>query len=782
MTQLKYLVSFLLLKVTNFQSKSCVATSVLKKIRDKEAGHLGVVTKSQYQLIWNDGYNEKTGHFNIKYNAKRMEDERSYTFLTSDNPSNHESNINSLAEGFKGNVGDSFKHMMNMLDDKTCIRLRMSDEEELTSLPADQREDLGELHLMDYSAIDGEVRCEASVGRKEVLVAKKDDSIKATISAYKTLKNITRELILHEGCTSKRTYAHEMMHVLGFYHEHEREDRDSYLANIKSHRDCDIKISKLRNHDENGDYSDEDLETFLDNQRTFLDLRSIMMYPSVNKKCPFALTDLAQQQLNIYKNIYTDYVEMDSDGTTKTSKVGKHTIGLENEFSDLDIYNLNAVYGCPSKMIQQKVFTGAVDDLDGDKSLEMTSFEYARCMGQLDVVNMILEFQRSDKSGKNLVNDPYEDMNETEFEEWVRKCNKIRSLYKNTAKLQNNYDLGNVGNKKSVSAYFMRNLNTGSLNHDSTILHSNMDSDDSVNFYRNKFGEYLKEFNDDVDNGSSLSLAHTISHKLNSVIDFNGIMFENLKSITPNLFLNLNDLQEVTFQLLKNLEKVENYSFHYNNKLTKLTIANCAKLASLEKYSLYGKHPDLTEIYLYGNAFQEVPGIFKTFAYPLDWKDSLHSSNSKFNEDVQIWPKLETLDLGFNFIEKIDSKDFEALTNLKKLYLQNNGIKTVGSNFAESRDYYPLSNLQELFIGNNELEKNNNFPKPFQALKKLKIIDLSGNKGNVTDVNICSCPEPFEYDIEIALNMGDDFGEEDLLKLQRPLCEGRKRVYDCDFK
>lgn len=40
----------------------------------------------------------------------------------------------------------------------------------------------------------------------------------------------TQEITLGNGCQYRGTIAHEIMHLLGFYHEHTRQDRDQYIT------------------------------------------------------------------------------------------------------------------------------------------------------------------------------------------------------------------------------------------------------------------------------------------------------------------------------------------------------------------------------------------------------------------------------------------------------------------------------------------------------------------------------------------------------------------------
>ena len=43
-------------------------------------------------------------------------------------------------------------------------------------------------------------------------------------------QDTAQTIILGSGCQYRGTIAHEIMHLLGFYHEHTREDRDQYIT------------------------------------------------------------------------------------------------------------------------------------------------------------------------------------------------------------------------------------------------------------------------------------------------------------------------------------------------------------------------------------------------------------------------------------------------------------------------------------------------------------------------------------------------------------------------
>ncbi|XP_078406843.1 toll-like receptor 22 [Cetorhinus maximus] len=84
---------------------------------------------------------------------------------------------------------------------------------------------------------------------------------------------------------------------------------------------------------------------------------------------------------------------------------------------------------------------------------------------------------------------------------------------------------------------------------------------------------------------------------------------------------------------------------------------------------------------------------------------------------------LESLNLSFNQINRIDSHDFATLGKLKQLFLVGNKITQVASS-----SFYGLLQLTELQLGNNYLLEIANFS---SSLKRLKILNLNCNKLSV---------------------------------------------------
>lgn len=97
-----------------------------------------------------------------------------------------------VSSSWKNKHSDTLKAAIQEFKNKTCIRFK---EISTTS------------QHTDYVRIFEGKECQAHLGR---------------IGGV-------QEMSLGEGCTLKRSIIHEMMHTLGFRHEHQRPDRDEYL-------------------------------------------------------------------------------------------------------------------------------------------------------------------------------------------------------------------------------------------------------------------------------------------------------------------------------------------------------------------------------------------------------------------------------------------------------------------------------------------------------------------------------------------------------------------------
>ncbi|TKR76399.1 hypothetical protein L596_017540 [Steinernema carpocapsae] len=127
--------------------------------------------------------------------------------------------------------------------------------------------------------------------------------------------NGVQVLSLDNGCMEYATIIHEMMHVVGFYHEHERWDRDNYIDIIWQNIDRaaldqfgKVDLSKTSYYGQPYDY------------------KSILHYDS----------------LAFSKNGFP---------TMLPKKPGlASTIGNAKDFSDVDLAKINRMYNCPMRM------------------------------------------------------------------------------------------------------------------------------------------------------------------------------------------------------------------------------------------------------------------------------------------------------------------------------------------------------------------------------------------------------------------------------------------------
>ncbi|KAF8357969.1 nas-7, partial [Pristionchus pacificus] len=118
-------------------------------------------------------------------------------------------------------------------------------------------------------------------------------------------------LSLDNGCMEYATIIHEMMHVVGFYHEHERWDRDSFIDIIWQNIDKGaldqfgkVDLSKTSYYGQSYDY------------------KSILHYDS----------------LAFSKNGFP----------TMLPKARASTIGNAKDFSEVDLAKINRMYNCPA--------------------------------------------------------------------------------------------------------------------------------------------------------------------------------------------------------------------------------------------------------------------------------------------------------------------------------------------------------------------------------------------------------------------------------------------------
>jgi hypothetical protein len=124
-----------------------------------------------------------------------------------------------------------------------------------------------------------------------------------------------QELKLSQSCTTKRTIYHELMHCIGFSHEHSRPDRDNYVI-INNDNIID---SMKYNFDIDSGFAWKDIS-----KDTEFDFNSVLIYssfglsknnkPVITKKngdtilTNYALSEKDKQKLRLYYEKYKNYL------------------------------------------------------------------------------------------------------------------------------------------------------------------------------------------------------------------------------------------------------------------------------------------------------------------------------------------------------------------------------------------------------------------------------------------------------------------------------------------
>jgi len=140
------------------------------------------------------------------------------------------------------------------------------------------------------------------------------------------------DISLGNGCQDKGTAIHEMGHTIGLYHEQNRPDRDNY-----------IQIN--RNAVQSGMYYNFQIENNIDSLGTPYDLRSIMHYSSTafSRGPYYTIQTLDQSQQYLINRL--------DNG---------------NSFSDIDIQQINLMYGCQVQVKPTDPPTGGCVNTDKD--------------------------------------------------------------------------------------------------------------------------------------------------------------------------------------------------------------------------------------------------------------------------------------------------------------------------------------------------------------------------------------------------------------------------------
>ncbi len=140
---------------------------------------------------------------------------------------------------------------------------------------------------------------------------------------------------------------------------------------------------------------------------------------------------------------------------------------------------------------------------------------------------------------------------------------------------------------------------------------------------------------------------------------------------------------------------------------------------------------------------------------------------------IESMPKLEKLDLAFNRLEDINELMTSSLDNLKMLFLEKNGIKTINA-------IHSIPKLEYLDLKNNQLEDVTDFLN--SSLGKLELLDLSYNQIKLM-TNIHSMPQLKVLNLEknqikdMTGLLNTSFGNLNFLKISYNQIESIKTIH-----
>jgi len=208
---------------------------------------------------------------------------------------------------------------------------------------------------------------------------------------------------------------------------------------------------------------------------------------------------------------------------------------------------------------------------------------------------------------------------------------------------------------------------------------------------------------------------------LNNLI-FLDLSMNKISSLQQSMFEDLNNLQSLDISG-NEIQVIPSDSFHGLNNLYSLKLSR-NKISSIELRSLNGLST-LNSLDLENNSISSIPqGAFRNCS---NLKDLNLYGNDMYRvpEAITSVSSLNSIDLGGNFIKKVDNISLSKLHNLIGLKLDHNKIS-----FIEKDDFGSLPQLQILNLGGNnivDIERGS-----FNQNKKLQAIRLDANK--ITDI------------------------------------------------
>lgn len=179
-------------------------------------------------------------------------------------------------------------------------------------------------------------------------------------------------LSLGRGCKNRGKVTHELMHALGFFHEHTRPDRDKFVKilweNIKTEH---VKEFEIRTISESTSLGQP------------YDLQSIMHYSN-----------------KAFSRNGGDTIQSKADPTMK--------LGNENSLSAVDVLQINLLYRCPEALKQVEnyevtVYTGNAFMAGTDARIYVELFGESRNSGEVELAGKKSAFARGSVDTFNIV-------------------------------------------------------------------------------------------------------------------------------------------------------------------------------------------------------------------------------------------------------------------------------------------------------------------------------------------------------------------------------------------
>jgi Leucine-rich repeat (LRR) protein len=239
----------------------------------------------------------------------------------------------------------------------------------------------------------------------------------------------------------------------------------------------------------------------------------------------------------------------------------------------------------------------------------------------------------------------------------------------------------------------------------------------------------------DIDSFSSLINLQGLTLYSNKITTIKFGLFANLNQMTE-LYLKENEINTIAENSFDNfttlllldlsfnrLNKIENGIFKKLVNLQQL-ILSYNQIQSLQQDAL-SENENLNLIELDSNNLEQVVtnqffDLKNLETIKLNFNNLISLAKSSFNN----LPNLVSINLANNYLDGLNFNPFEGdLTNLNEIFLQKNYIKILAKNFFDTKS---LINLKKLYLGENGLKSIEAFC--LQQLKNLEILDLNSNK------------------------------------------------------